>query len=72
MEEQRKKREEVLKMKEERRRQKLATMSGKDEFSSVAIPTQPGNSGFGKLKQSICPFISFDDPFKKNFKKKSS
>ncbi|EFX74628.1 hypothetical protein DAPPUDRAFT_251681 [Daphnia pulex] len=43
MEEQRKKREEVLKMKEERRRQKLATMAGKDEFS--AVPTQPGNSG---------------------------
>lgn len=45
MEEQRKKREEVLKMKEERRRQKLATMAGKNEF--IAIPTQPGNSGAG-------------------------
>jgi len=51
MEEQRKKREEVLKMKEERRRQKLATMAGKDEFSSAAIPTQPGNSGSGKLNK---------------------
>lgn len=51
MEEQRKKREEVLKMKEERRRQKLATMAGKDEFS--AVPTQPGNSGAGKFKWII-------------------
>ena len=55
MEEQRKKREEVLKMKEERRRQKLATMTGKDEFSSVASSTQSGSSGSGKLSiKSIC------------------
>jgi hypothetical protein len=54
MEEQRKKREEVLKMKEERRRQKLATMAGKAEFIAIpSFPTQPGNSGTGKFKLII-------------------
>lgn len=44
MEEQRKKREEVLKMKEERRRQKLASIAGNEDFSPATIPIQPGKN----------------------------
>lgn len=53
MEEQRKKREEVLKMKEERRRQKLASMAGKDDISPVTTPTQPAKNLPGKLMNNL-------------------